>query len=66
MITQLETSELKGITFQIDENGRKKAVVIDLDQYGNLLEDFFDLAIARQRMSENDTISFDDLKKELN
>lgn len=66
MITQLETSELKGITFQIDENGHKKAVVIDLDQYRDLLEDFFDLAIARQRMSENDTISFDDLKKELN
>jgi len=43
---------LKGIQFVVDEQGKKKAVQIDLKIYGDLWEDFYDMIIALQRESE--------------
>ena len=43
---------LKGIQFVVDEQGKKKAVQIDLKMYGDLWEDFYDMIIALQRESE--------------
>ena len=43
---------LKGIQFVVDEQGKKKAVQIDLKIYGDLWEDFYDMLIAMQRESE--------------
>ncbi len=47
-----------------DENGRKTAVVIPLEEYEELLEDLHDLAIIAERRDEP-TITFDELKKRL-
>ena len=43
---------LKGIQFVVDEQGKKKAVQIDLKMYGDLWEDFYDMIIALERESE--------------
>ena len=43
---------MKGIQFVIDENGEKKAVLINLRQHKRLWEDFYDTMLARERESE--------------
>jgi hypothetical protein len=43
---------LKGVQFLVDEKGARKAVLIDLDQYGELWEDFYDSLVAHQRERE--------------
>lgn len=43
---------MKGIQFVTDEQGQKTAVLIDLKEYGELWEDFYDSLIAAQRASE--------------
>jgi hypothetical protein len=43
---------MSGIQFVIDENGDKSAVIIDLNKYANLWEDFYDSIIAHQRRKE--------------
>ncbi len=48
----------------IDENGDKRAVVLDLEEYRELLEDIHDLAVIADRRDES-TTGFDELKKRL-
>lgn len=43
---------MKGIEFVIDDTGRRKAVLIDLEHYGEEWEDFYDALIARKREGE--------------
>ncbi len=43
---------MKGAQFVIDERGTKTAVVIDLKQYPELWEDFYDIALAQTRKKE--------------
>jgi len=43
---------LKGIQFVVDEQGKRKAVQIDVKMYGDLWEDFYDMIIALERESE--------------
>lgn len=43
---------MKGVQFLIDDDGERKAVVIDLALHGELWEDFFDAALARERQDE--------------
>jgi hypothetical protein len=43
---------LQGIQFVTNAAGEKTAVLIDLKQYGDLWEDFYDVLIARQRADE--------------
>lgn len=43
---------LEGIQFVTDAAGKRKAVVLDLDRYGELWEDIYDILLARER--END------------
>lgn len=50
--------------FIIDESGTKKAVILPMEDYEELLEDIHDLAIIAERKDEP-TISFDELKKRL-
>ena len=40
---------MKGINFVINEQGEKKAVLIDLDEWGELWEDFSDILVSRNR-----------------
>lgn len=48
----------------VDESGTKKAVVLPLEEYEELLEDIHDLTVIAERKDEP-TISFDELKKKL-
>ena len=43
---------MKGVQFLVDEKGVRTGVLIDLKKNGKLWEDFFDLALARERLSE--------------
>jgi len=43
---------MKGIQFVVDEHGTKTAVVINLKQYSDLWEDFYDSAVAESREKE--------------
>jgi hypothetical protein len=43
---------MKGVQFVVDEYGTKTAVVINLKQYSELWEDFYDSALAQARNKE--------------
>ncbi|MBM3131503.1 MAG: hypothetical protein FJZ95_00510 [Chloroflexi bacterium] len=43
---------MKGIRFLVDEAGKKTAVMIDLEDHGELWEDFYDALIAEERVGE--------------
>jgi predicted nucleic-acid-binding protein len=43
---------MKGVQFVVDEHGTKTAVVINLKQYSELWEDFYDCAVAQDRKNE--------------
>lgn len=50
--------------FIVDESGIKKASILPMEDYEELLEDIHDLAVIAERKDET-TISFEDLKKRL-
>ncbi len=50
--------------FIVDEAGIKKAVILPMEDYEELLEDIHDLAVIAESKDET-TISFEDLKKRL-
>lgn len=43
---------MEGIQFVTNTAGKKTAVLISLNQYGELWEDFYDVLVARQRTDE--------------
>lgn len=43
---------MKGINFLTDENGQKTAVVIDIQTYGDELQDFLDGLESESRQNE--------------
>ncbi len=43
---------MKGVQFVVDEHGTKTAVVINLKQYSELWEDFYDRALTQSRKNE--------------
>jgi len=43
---------MKGVQFVIDENGHKKAVLIDLKRYREIWEDFYDALLVKERENE--------------
>jgi hypothetical protein len=43
---------MSGITFMVDERGRKMAVVMDLQKHEQLWEDFYDKLLAESRARE--------------
>lgn len=43
---------MKGIRYVVDDEGRKSAVVIDLEQWGELWEDLYDAVTAEERKHE--------------
>ncbi|HEX9989960.1 MAG TPA: hypothetical protein VGE45_15985 [Chloroflexia bacterium] len=51
-MSNVQMKELEGIQFVIDASGEKVAVLIDLKQYGELWEDFYDSILARTRAEE--------------
>jgi hypothetical protein len=43
---------MSGITFMVDEQGKKTAAVIDLRKHEQLWEDFYDTLVAKSRAGE--------------
>ncbi len=54
---------MKGIQFVVDESGNKTAVLMDLQQWGELWEDFYDVLVSKERQEEPE-ISWEELKYE--
>ena len=44
---------MEGIQYIIDDKRKKTAVLIDLNKYGEIWEDFYDILIARLRAHES-------------
>ncbi|OPX21596.1 MAG: hypothetical protein B1H03_06315 [Planctomycetales bacterium 4484_113] len=42
----------EGIKFIVDDKGKKTAVIIDLEKYGELWEDIYDYIICLERENE--------------
>mgnify|MGYP001081144161 CR=1 FL=1 len=55
---------MKGIQFVIDDSGEKKAVMIDLKEWGELWEDFYDILVSESRKKEP-TVPWSELKAEM-
>lgn len=55
---------MKGIQFVIDSQGKKKAVLIDLEEWGELWEDIYDVLVSHSRKHEP-TVDWEDLKAEM-
>jgi len=55
---------MKGIQFVIDETGKKKGVLIDVEEWGELWEDFYDILVAESRKHE-DSIPWEEIKAEM-
>jgi hypothetical protein len=43
---------MSGITFQVDDRGKRTAAVIDLRKHGRTWEDFYDVLLAESRADE--------------
>ena len=50
--------------FVVDETGKKKAVILSVEEYEELLEDIHDLTVVAERKDEPVT-TLDELKKRL-
>lgn len=55
---------MKGIQFVIDDSGKKRAVMIDLKEWGELWEDFYDILVSESRKKEP-TVPWNELKAEM-
>lgn len=55
---------MRGVNYIVDDTGKRKAVMIDLGDWGKLWEDFQDVIVSESRKNEP-TIPFDSLKADL-
>ena len=55
---------MKGVEFVVDDSGKRKAVLIDLEQWGDLWEDFYDVLVSESRKNEP-TVPWTELKAEM-
>jgi hypothetical protein len=55
---------MEGIKYLIDEKNNKVAVQIDLEKYGELIEELLDV-ITTEEQKDEETITLEDLKEEL-
>jgi len=46
---------MRGVHFVTDADGKKVAVQLDLEEWGELWEDIYDAMIARERIGEETT-----------
>jgi hypothetical protein len=54
---------MKGIEFVVDETGKKKAVVLDLAEWGEIWEDIHDVLVSESRKNEP-FLRWEDVKSE--
>jgi hypothetical protein len=57
-------THMKGIQFVVDDSGKKKAVLIDLAEWGELWEDIYDVLVSHARKDEP-TVDWEALKAEM-
>ncbi|MDJ0649654.1 MAG: hypothetical protein QNJ60_13235 [Xenococcaceae cyanobacterium MO_188.B19] len=55
---------MKGIQYLVNDEGKKTAVLIDLEEYGKLWADFQDILVSRSRANETE-ISWETLQAEI-
>ena len=55
---------MKGVQFVVNDEGTKKAVIIDIKKHGDLWEDFYDTLAAKERKAEPRE-SLEDVKKKV-
>ncbi|HAO13085.1 MAG TPA: hypothetical protein DCQ51_18420 [Planktothrix sp. UBA8407] len=55
---------MKGIQFVVNEAGEKQAVLIDLAEWGELWEDFYDVLVTHARQDEEE-MSWEELKQQI-
>ena len=53
---------MKGIQFLVDEQGNAKSVVLDLEEWGDLWEDFYDGILAQNALNEGPMIPLGDFE----
>ena len=64
LCTDKKGTAMEGINYVVNDKGEKTAVLIDLEKYGELWEDFYDSLIAALR-SEEPRESLDAVKERL-
>jgi hypothetical protein len=55
---------LKGVQYLVDASGKRTAVVISLEEWGEIWEDFYDVLVSESRKGEP-TVDWEILKAEL-
>lgn len=55
---------MKGIQFVVDDTGKKRAVLIDLSEWGELWENIYDALVFQSRKDEP-TMPWEELKAEM-
>ena len=55
---------VKGVQFIVDDEGQKKAVLIDLRKHGGIWEDFYDTLRVKERETEPRE-SLEEVKKKI-
>ena len=55
---------MEGVQFLVNEAGEKTSVLIDLNEWGDLWEDFYDIMISRSRQNEAE-IDWEEIKTEI-
>jgi len=59
-----KVTALKGVQYLVDGLGKRTAVVISLEEWGEIWEDFHDVLVSESRKNEP-TIAWETLKAEL-
>lgn len=55
---------MRGIQFVIDDTGKETAVIINLEEWGELWEDIYDTLVSGSRRGEP-TVPWEELKAEM-
>jgi hypothetical protein len=55
---------MKGIQFLLNDSGDKTSVLIDLGEWGDLWEDFYDAMVSQSRQDEGE-IDWEELEGEI-
>lgn len=59
-----KSTTLKGVQYLVDGSGKRTAVVISLEEWGEIWEDFYDVLVSESRKGEP-VIDWETLKAEL-
>lgn len=56
---------MKGIQILVDENGRPKSVVVDLEVHGDLWEDIYDEMVEEGNSLSGHNVRWEEMKAEI-